>query len=132
MKGLIFYRCTDCGNIVLIVEGSGVTPHCCGKPMIPLNVNTNDFSAEKHIPVVTVRGRETEIRVGSVEHPMTESHHLEWILLVTDRRMYTEFIDIGNEPIVRFITDSSETPTAAYTFCNLHGLWLKRLDEAEH
>ena len=48
------YVCPTCGNIVTMLKDSGVTPHCCGKPMIALHAYTTDAATEKHVPVVDV------------------------------------------------------------------------------
>ncbi|MBQ7109525.1 MAG: desulfoferrodoxin, partial [Clostridia bacterium] len=59
---------------------------------------------------------------GSVEHPMTEEHHIVWVYLQTDRGGQRKCLEIGKDPVVTF-TLSDEKPVAAYAYCNLHGLW---------
>lgn len=70
------YKCAHCGNIVKMIEDKGVTPVCCGEPMQLLDPNTTDAATEKHVPVVNVEGNKVIVNVGSVEHPMTEEHHI--------------------------------------------------------
>ena len=29
-----FLKCEKCGNVIGMIEDSGVTPECCGEPMV--------------------------------------------------------------------------------------------------
>ena len=78
-----FYICKHCGNMIGMIKSSGVNVVCCGDPMTELKPNTVEASQEKHLPVVTVEGNIVKVKVGSVEHPMTKEHHIEWIYLQT-------------------------------------------------
>ena len=49
-----FYICRHCGNLIGMVNDSGVPVVCCGEPMKALVPNTVDASGEKHLPVVSV------------------------------------------------------------------------------
>ena len=61
-----FYICKHCGNIVGMINDSGVVPACCGEKMNELVPNTTDAAKEKHVPVITVKGNEVHVAVGSV------------------------------------------------------------------
>ena len=78
-----FYICKHCGNMIGMIKSSGVNVVCCGDPMTELKPNTVEASQEKHLPVVTIEGNIVKVKVGSVEHPMTEEHHIAWIYLET-------------------------------------------------
>ena len=78
-----FYRCAICGKIVAMVKETAVPTICCGQEMAQLIPGTTDGAAEKHIPVVTRNGNIVEVKVGSVEHPMTNEHYIQWICLQT-------------------------------------------------
>ena len=43
-----FYICRHCGNLIGMVNDSGVPVVCCGEPMKALVPNTVDASGEKH------------------------------------------------------------------------------------
>ena len=43
-----FYVCKHCGNLVGIINNSGVPMICCGEPMSELVANTEDAAVEKH------------------------------------------------------------------------------------
>ena len=78
-----FYVCETCGNLVGMVHASGVPMMCCGKKMTELVPGTVEASKEKHIPVATVEDGKVIVNVGSVDHPMTEEHLIEWVYLET-------------------------------------------------
>ena len=74
---LEFYKCEICGNLVRVMLGGKGELVCCGKPMNLLKASgKEEEKQEKHVPVF-LNG--VEIQVGSVPHPMTEEHHIEFI-----------------------------------------------------
>ena len=121
-----FYRCPICGNIVARVYNSGVPVFCCGKPMEEIIPGTTDASAEKHIPVYEVKDNKVIVTVGSVEHPMTEEHYIQWICLVTSKGIQRVNLSSTDKPEAVFFI-GEEKPVAVYEYCNLHGLWKKEL-----
>ena len=76
------YRCAVCGNIVEVLHAGAGTLTCCGQPMKLMKENTVDAATEKHVPVIEKIDGGYKVKVGSVEHPMTEEHYIEWIELV--------------------------------------------------
>lgn len=117
------YRCAHCGNIVEMVEDKGVKVVCCGEPMQLLNPNTTDAATEKHVPVVEASGNKVVVKVGSVEHPMTEEHHISFIILETDKGVQKKYLDPTGKPEAEFVLADGEKAVAAYEYCNLHGFW---------
>ncbi len=117
-----FYICEHCGNIIEMVNDSGVPVMCCGQKMTALEPGVVEASHEKHIPVVKVEGDEVSVVVGSVEHPMGEEHSILWIYLKTDKGGYRKNLSPGEAPKAVFRL-SDERPVAVYAYCNLHGLW---------
>ena len=117
-----FYICEHCGNLVGLIHNAGVPLMCCGQKMTPLEPGTVEASTEKHIPVVTVEGHTVEVEVGSVPHPMTEEHGIQWVYLQTDKGGQRKCLEAGTAPVVTFAL-ADEKPVAAYAYCNLHGLW---------
>ena len=90
--------------------------------MTKLEPGTVEASHEKYIPVVDVDGNTVTVTIGSVEHPMTEEHHIVWVYLQTDRGGQRKCLEIGKAPVVKFAL-ADEKPVAAYAYCNIHGLW---------
>ena len=117
-----FYRCEKCGNIIGKIHDSGVGVVCCGEKMKKLEAGVVEASREKHIPVVSIEGNAVKVTVGSVIHPMTEEHSIEWIYLETDKGGQRKALVPGEAPEVSFAL-AGETPVAVYAYCNLHGLW---------
>ena len=121
-----FYICEKCGNIVEMVNCSGVTPVCCGQKMTALEAGAVEASHEKHIPEVVVNDSSVEVVVGSVIHPMSEEHSILWVELVTDKGVHRKNLEVGKEPRAVFAL-SDEKPQVVYAYCNLHGLWKKEI-----
>ena len=122
MKETKFYVCETCGNLVGMINESGVPMMCCGKKMQQIVPGTLEASKEKHIPVATVADGKVTVNIGSVDHPMTEEHLIEWVYLQTNRGGQRKCLAAGEAPNVVFALND-ETPVAVYAYCNLHGLW---------
>lgn len=115
------YKCEKCGNIVEVLhEGIG-TLVCCEEPMRHLEPGTVDASREKHVPVIEKTGSGYRVTVGSVIHPMTEDHYIEWIELIADGVFYRKYLKPGDTPVAEFCVEASKVTAREY--CNLHGLW---------
>ena len=121
-----FYICEKCGNIVEMVNASGVNPHCCGQKMSVLKAGVVEASREKHVPEVEVSDGKVKVVVGSVLHPMSAEHSILWVSLETDKGSHRKYLEVGAEPVVSFALDN-EKPVAVYAYCNLHGLWKKEI-----
>jgi len=124
-KRLEVYRCSVCGNIVEVVHGASGVLVCCGKPMELLTENTTDAAKEKHVPVIEKRDNGYNVKVGSVAHPMTPEHYIEWIELIADGRSYKKFLNPGDKPEAFF--EISASSVTAREYCNLHGFWKAEL-----
>ena len=122
MKETKFFICEKCGNLMTLINESGVPVVCCGQKMTRLEAGTVDASREKHTPVVDVKENEVSVLVGSVIHPMSEEHNIAWVYLKTDKGGQIKHLLPTDEPRVSF-TLRDERPLAAYAYCNLHGLW---------
>ena len=124
---MIFYECKKCGNITILIEDAGVLPVCCGDTMVQLKPLCEDAGNEKHVPVVNVEGNKVEIKVGEVDHPMSDAHYIKWIVLETNMGEYKRVLKPGQEPKATFTLAEGETPIKAYEFCNIHSLWSKKI-----
>lgn len=115
------YKCEKCGNIVEMLHGGAGTLVCCGEPMKLYAENAVDAATEKHVPVVEKTADGFQVKVGSVAHPMTEEHYIEWIQIVTDGKTYRQFLEPGNAAEATFCIDAEQVTAREY--CSLHGLW---------
>ncbi len=120
-KKLEIYKCEKCGNIVEVLHGGAGELVCCGEPMILMSENTVDAAVEKHVPVVEKSNGGIKVKVGEVEHPMTDEHHIEWIEAVSGGRAYRQHLKPGEAPVAEFCCIADYDVVRAY--CNLHGLW---------
>lgn len=124
-----FYICRHCGNIVTKVKDSGVPVICCGEPMSLIKANTTDAAQEKHVPVIKQDGDKVTVTVGSTLHPMTEEHHIAWIVLETTQGSQRKCLKPTGEPTACFSLCKEEKVIAAYEYCNLHGLWMAEMQQ---
>lgn len=122
---LKFFICKHCGNIITVVKRSGVPVFCCGDKMTELVPNTTDAATEKHVPVISVNGNEVTVKIGSVEHPMTEEHYIQWVYIQTEKGVQGKKLEPTDKPIVTFALTEDDKLVSAYEYCNLHGLWKK-------
>ncbi len=118
-----FYKCEICGQMAAAVEKKVCPIKCCGEAMTELVANTVDAAKEKHVPVVSTEGNIVKVKVGEVDHPMTEEHLIQWICLETSQGMQRKILSAGDKPYAEFALTDSDKPIAAYAYCNLHGLW---------
>ena len=109
-----FYRNEETKAVVVALQGEA----CQG--MKELVANTTDAAQEKHVPVVTRENGKVHVQIGSVEHPMLEEHHIEWIALESEGRLVFKYLKPGDKPVADFCDAASGT---VYEYCNLHGLW---------
>ena len=115
------YKCDLCGNIVEVLTGAGGALSCCGEDMKLLTENTVDAAVEKHVPVPSDSADGLLVNVGSVDHPMTDDHYIEWVELLSGDTTYTVFLKPGDKPQACFPALKGDVTVRAY--CNLHGLW---------
>lgn len=140
-KELKIYRCSVCGNIMVKIKDADMTPTCCGKMMAELQAESTDGALEKHVPEYERKGNMVCVVVGAVEHPMTEVHHIEFIILQTTKGFHVHYLcntgcDVsttpspsninGAVPKTCFYLSGGEEPVAIYEYCNLHGLYVRK------
>lgn len=122
---LELYKCEICGNLVeILVSGDGELV-CCGQPMHHLQPkNKESEGLEKHVPIFVKNDcGNTEIRVGSIPHPMENEHFIMFIQTISadNNKVTTTFLHPNDIPKMRLecLTDA----LIAREYCNIHGLW---------
>ena len=115
------YRCNVCGNIVEVLHAGGGQLVCCGQPMELLEEKKEDEGLEKHVPVIEKTNSGVKVKVGSVPHPMEEAHHIEWIEVISEGKIYRKFLKPGDKPEAEFEINPDNIEAREY--CNVHGLW---------
>ena len=118
-----FLKCNVCGNLVEQINATAVPIMCCGQPMMELKAGTTDGAAEKHVPVYEVNGNVVTVKVGSVEHPMTPEHYIEWVCIESDDGFQYKKLKPNTPPKANFSLSKGDSVKAVYAFCNQHSLW---------
>ncbi len=122
-KGMKFFECKHCGNIIAFAKSSGVPVMCCGEKMAEIIPGSVDAAQEKHVPTFKIEGKNVLVNVGSVHHPMTEEHLIEWVGLQTKQGNQRKVLKAGDEPVVCFSLCPHDEVVSVLAYCNLHGLW---------
>lgn len=124
-----FYKCTTCGNVLIKLCDSNITPSCCGKYLTELKANTDETGKQEfHLPVVSrIDCSTVKVVVGKIEHPMTEQHYISFVYLQTDKGGQIMYLGPGKTPEAVFLT--TDRPIAVYAYCNIHGLWKTEITE---
>jgi superoxide reductase len=122
-KLLQIYKCSVCGNMVEVVFAGAGELVCCGKPMELMIENSVDASLEKHVPVFKQESDILTVKVGSMPHPMEESHYIEWIEVIDEEgKVSRKFLKPGESPEADFCIKTKGKLTVR-EYCNIHGLW---------
>ena len=108
MEDILFYSCEKCGNTVESIKVGGGVLTCCGKEMTKLVANSTDAALEKHVPVAVKDDEKIKVTVGSIEHPMTAEHFIEWIALVTDGKVEIVHLKPNMAPKAEYTYHSGE------------------------
>ena len=128
MKVYDIYRCNHCKLQVMVSAVAGEktpVPQCCGEPMMLQKPNTVDAAKEKHVPVIEAAENGTIVKVGSVTHPSTAEHFIEWIELIAADHVCRVQLTAGEAPEAFFAVPYSPELKARIS-CNLHGVWMDR------
>lgn len=118
-----FYINKATKEIIEAVLGNDTTFTSEGGEMVELKANSTDAAGEKHVPVITVNGNKVHVVVGSVIHPMTEEHSIQFIALETKQGVQRKALLSTDQPVADFVLAEGDEVIAAYEYCNLHGLW---------
>ena len=120
-----FYLCEHHGNIITVLGGIKGPANDDGlQELLP---GVTDAAQEKHVPLVKVEGSKVCVNVGEVEHPMSQEHLIEWVVLETDQGWQKKDLRPDTAPTTECALTAGEKPLAVYAYCNLHGLWKKVL-----
>ena len=88
-----------------------------------LIASSTDASKEKHVPVVTKKCKQVKVDVGSVAHPMSNEHLIEWVAIETAQGFQVKYLTADSAPVCSFSLADGDSFVKAYAYCNLHGLW---------
>ncbi|MBE5739951.1 MAG: desulfoferrodoxin [Clostridiales bacterium] len=111
------YQCDKCKKTIISKEELKL------EGWTELVAGSTDAAQEKHVPVVTKKCKTVAVNVGSVAHPMTEEHLIEWVALETEQGYQVKHLSAGSAPICTFTLADGDKAVAVYAYCNLHSLW---------
>lgn len=117
-----FYRSRKKNRVYSFVSVAGLP--VADKPHEELVANTVDAAKEKHVPVVDKNENLVHVKVGTVDHPMTEEHWIVFIAIETKQGTQVKNLHPGDKPEAVFALTPDDEILAAYEYCNLHGLWM--------
>ena len=112
------YQCEKCGKT--LITKNELKEIVGWKELIAGNT---DAAQEKHVPVVTKKCKTVKVDVGSVAHPMTTEHLIEWVALETEQGYQVKYLAPNADPIATFTLADGDKAVAVYAYCNLHSLW---------
>jgi superoxide reductase len=115
------YKCNICGNIVEVTHSGEGELVCCGQPMELQTAKTEDEGHEKHVPVIEKTDKGIKVKIGSIPHPMEESHYIEWIEIIADGKVFRKQLKPDDQPEAEFCIQADQIQAREY--CNIHGLW---------
>ena len=123
MKNTKIYKCCKENMVVEVLSDQECcTLSCCGEEMTLMEENSVDAATEKHVPVLSDSDSGVKVTVGSVAHPMTEDHYIQWIEVINGPWVNRKYLQPGEEPTAEFyVPNNGHLEVRAY--CNLHGLW---------
>ncbi len=118
----IFAACEN--TVFYLVSGEKEKALQCAKGAFTLlDSSQAEGAGEKHLPEVKQDGGHIQVRVGSVLHPMSAEHSIEWIFLETKKGGQFRHFTPDNEPTAEFVVAPGDEAVAVYAYCNLHGFW---------
>lgn len=114
LKKLHFYVCPVCGNVLTALGQASIS--CCGVALPPLEVEEDGHE-------IQVERMDQEYWV-TMDHPMTKSHYVSFLALVTTERLQLVKLYPEQDCAARFDTRGRGL---VYAYCNQHGLSMKRI-----
>ena len=73
-------------------------------------------------PVIEAIKEGVLVKVGSIEHPMTADHYIQWIEIINGDYIQRKYLKPGDKPEAMFYLPFSDK-LQAREYCNLHGNW---------
>ncbi len=124
MKETVWMKCETCGQLIEVVNVTGAEIICCGKPMTQQEERITGEWNEKHIPVPAgeQNAGSYHVIVGTVPHPMTPEHYIEWIELQEGSLVFRKYLEPSDAPEAVFPV-SGRGDIRLRSYCNKHGLW---------
>ena len=111
------YKCEKCNKVIITKDELNL------EGWKEIKAGETDAAQEKHVPVYEVKCGKVRVAVGSVMHPMTAEHLIEWVLIETEQGYQVKYLTAESSPVASFSLADGDKLKAVYAYCNLHGLW---------
>lgn len=111
------YQCEQCKKTIVTKDELKLNG------WVELVAGSTDAAQEKHVPVVEKKCKTVKVDVGSVSHPMTAEHLIEWVAIETAQGYQIKYLTADGAPACTFTLADGDSLVAVYAYCNLHGLW---------
>lgn len=119
---MIYYECSDCGQVILKLVDQSTDLECCGKKMVSLDDKL--LSKEDEVHSVSIRRVGNFIYVTVPNHPTVKTHRINFIALKTNKNYQMRQLEV-NQPIESvFVIDFEEPIEYVGVHCNIHGLFI--------
>ena len=115
---LKIYQCEACKKTIVSKDELKM------EGWVELVAGSVDAAKEKHVPMVTKKCKQVKVDVGSVAHPMSAEHFIEWIAIETEQGYQIKYLNPESAPVATFSLADGDSFVAAYAYCNLHGVWM--------
>ena len=123
MKELKLRKCNSCGATVKVLTDCncpcGII--CCEEKMEEVVPNSVEASFEKHLPTYEIVDNKIKVKVN---HVMEDDHYIEWVTFVTNDKEETVYFNSGETAEAEFPYEKG----ILYSYCNIHGLWMSKVD----
>ena len=121
-----FYMCKDCGNIIGVINNTGIPMYCCRQEMEELtpqiinskNSNQNEKSNSTH-PLKNTHGKSISV---IVDKSYLTPNSICWAYINTKKGGQRKNILKDDSPVVNFKIVDDEI-ISAYLYCSEHGLF---------
>ena len=117
-----FYLCGHCGNLVGMLNDSGVRIRCCGQDMERLFSNAQG-DVKENLPVVRFQGKKVYVDASRVPHSVGRSDHIGWAYVKTDLGGHRQILSADGKPEAEFTLGDGEHFRRAFVYSSRHGLW---------
>lgn len=111
------YQCEKCKKTVISKEELKL------EGLVEIIADSTDAAQEKHVPIVSKKCKTVKVDVGSVQHPMSAEHLIEWVALETEQGYQVKYFSAQSIPTCSFTLADGDKVVGVYAYCNLHGLW---------
>lgn len=122
-----FYMCKDCGNIVGVINNTGIPLHCCNKEMKELQPNVINSERDKNRNDKSAIFRAEQNNNNNSVSIIVDKSYLNpnsicWAYLNTEKGGQRKNLFKDDAPVLNFhVID--DKPVSAYFYCSNQGLF---------